>query len=481
MFGKACHPYDAFVGDGGELRLFPFPLDTMDLPPLHDRLAVFNSTEMLHRVMPATAPRVCFSVWFSREADVAPMCLPMRLPRQLNLPGEQAGMLQFLLQPQNRRLLSKVLYAEEYAESFRNAFGKRPEVDEALVLHGQDVQKADNALSPALREFIAGALPLPLPAELQRVERVDRQNSPESVTMTTTPTWESTTAHEQSEAHPTLPASSPLAGGGGSHAAPIVGGTTGALFNPAFLRVVQPLYDIHMGVENMAPLLYTLIRFTKPIRVLEVGAGYTSPFMLQALKDNFTEMCAYKTLHTAGECTVGDNNMPWCVDGYMQQAGSDKQFGILHCIDNLAHEHTTAHLVLEAAQALDALDHLDLYIKDAWDYADATPLKNADKEALDMVWLDFGQGEKLGQFIDKIWPRIRPGALVMCHSTLTNSLTREWLETMRARANDVTDVSLRERFRMGRLCIKIYGISLLLNTFQSDKAHGAPLSMPSSM
>ena len=29
---------------------------------------------------------------------------------------------------------------------------------------------------------------------------------------------------------------------------------------------------------------------------------------------------------------------------------------------------------------------------------------------------------------------------MLCHSTLGNSLTREWLERMRLRANDVTDV-----------------------------------------
>eukprot|EP00041_Stephanoeca_diplocostata_P014044 m.252131 g.252131 ORF g.252131 m.252131 type:complete len:674 (-) comp19555_c0_seq1:426-2447(-) len=423
------------AGDGGELRLFPFPLDVMDVAPMHDRLAVFNSTEMLHRVMPATAPRLCFSVWFSREPDVAPMCLPSRLPQQLHLPAEQASMLQFLLQPQNRRLLSKVLYGEDYAQSFKDAFGLRPEVDAALGLHAADVRKANNALSPELRDLVQQSLPLPLPRELQRVVEVDRAAALAPVDEVAT-----IVSHEARADVLCNAAESTDHDASGGNAVPIVGGTTGALFNPAFLRIVQPLYDMHMGVENMAPLLYSLIRFTKPIRVLEVGAGYTSPFMLQALKDNYTEMSAYKEQHLAGKCTVGEHNMPWCVDEYMRKAGTEEHFGVLHCIDNLAHEHTTAHLVIEAAQALDALDHLDLYIKDAWEYAKTCPLPEADQESLDMVWLDFGQGDKLGLFIDQIWPRIRPGALVLCHSTLTNSLTRDWLETMRARANDVTDV-----------------------------------------
>ena len=58
--------------------------------------------------------------------------------------------------------------------------------------------------------------------------------------------------------------------------------TSGALYSPAFLKVASPLYDMHMGCENMGPMLYSLIRFLKPKRVLEIGAGYTSLFLLQA-------------------------------------------------------------------------------------------------------------------------------------------------------------------------------------------------------
>lgn len=47
-------------------------------------------------------------------------------------------------------------------------------------------------------------------------------------------------------------------------------GTTGSIFSTDFLQRIEPLYDMHMGVENMAPLLYTLIRFTKPIHVSDV-------------------------------------------------------------------------------------------------------------------------------------------------------------------------------------------------------------------
>jgi hypothetical protein len=38
-----------------------------------------------------------------------------------------------------------------------------------------------------------------------------------------------------------------------------------------------------MGAENLGTALYALCRFVKPGNVLEVGGGYTSVFILQAL------------------------------------------------------------------------------------------------------------------------------------------------------------------------------------------------------
>jgi len=37
------------VGEGGELRLYPFPFDSVDVAPVFNRLAIFNSHTMLHR------------------------------------------------------------------------------------------------------------------------------------------------------------------------------------------------------------------------------------------------------------------------------------------------------------------------------------------------------------------------------------------------------------------------------------------------
>ena len=43
-----------------------------------------------------------------------------------------------------------------------------------------------------------------------------------------------------------------------------------------------------MGTENVGPLLRNLVQMIRPQRILEVGAGYTTPFLLDGLKENET-------------------------------------------------------------------------------------------------------------------------------------------------------------------------------------------------
>ena len=52
---------------------------------------------------------------------------------------------------------------------------------------------------------------------------------------------------------------------------PACTGTSGGVYSQPFLDAVnKPLYNMFMGVENMSPFLYALVRFVKPIRCLEV-------------------------------------------------------------------------------------------------------------------------------------------------------------------------------------------------------------------
>lgn len=114
---------------------------------------------------------------------------------------------------------------------------------------------------------------------------------------------------------------------------------------------------MHMGAENVAPLLYSLLRFSKPSSVLEVGGGFTTIFLLQALEDNAAEVGRYRQLRADGGDRVGDTGPQWSCDGFFVAGTKAAESGAgasdaqaervaraaLHCIDNMAHEHTTAN------------------------------------------------------------------------------------------------------------------------------------------
>ena len=50
-----------------------------------------------------------------------------------------------------------------------------------------------------------------------------------------------------------------------------------------FQKCIEKLSSSSMGTENMGPLLYALIKFSRPHRVLEVGSGLTTIYILAAL------------------------------------------------------------------------------------------------------------------------------------------------------------------------------------------------------
>jgi tetratricopeptide (TPR) repeat protein/predicted O-methyltransferase YrrM len=62
------------------------------------------------------------------------------------------------------------------------------------------------------------------------------------------------------------------------------------LLDPPFSKPApleyEDLYRPGMGTENVGPLLRSLIQMVRPKRLLEVGAGYTTPFLLEAIVNN---------------------------------------------------------------------------------------------------------------------------------------------------------------------------------------------------
>lgn len=190
-----------------------------------------------------------------------------------------------------------------------------------------------------------------------------------------------------------------------------------------FRSHVAALYNPHMGVENAGPFLYSFLRFTKRRRVVEIGAGYTSLWILQALKDNDDELQRARELQSRGVCRLLD--ISWTIEEFVDDF--DALPASLLCVDNCLHQKETATGASAVARALGLDTYMEFLKADAFDL-------DLEKDSVDVLWCDFGVGSRIKDFVVKAWPSIAPGGFLICHSTLTNLRTREWIEAARSKA-----------------------------------------------
>jgi predicted O-methyltransferase YrrM len=217
--------------------------------------------------------------------------------------------------------------------------------------------------------------------------------------------------------------------------------SSSSVLDAEFASHLSSLYNPHMGVENMGPFLYSFLRLTKKRQIVEIGAGYTSPWLLQALKDNDDEMERIRELQRSGECRLMD--WPWTVPEAVEEY--DELKSSLLCIDNCKHQKETA----TGAEAIAKSLGLDSYFQ--FLQTDAFALELLD-ESVDVLWCDFGVGSHMKDFVAGAWSSLRPGGFLLCHSTLTNKNTRDWLEAVRSRqGQDVTGIPAGEYVELSLL------------------------------
>jgi hypothetical protein len=200
---------------------------------------------------------------------------------------------------------------------------------------------------------------------------------------------------------------------------------TSTVFQSEFISHVNNLYNPHMGVENVGPFLYTFLRLTKKKKIVEIGAGYTSLWILKALQDNDQELEQIQKLQQASQCKL--LNHEWTVDTELHKISQEPSR--LLCVDNCKHQKETATGAGGVAKSLGLDPYLEFRKGDAFDLDLGT-------ETVDVLWCDFGVGSRMAEFMASTWTCIRPGGFLICHSTITNENTRKWLNSMRQRASE---------------------------------------------
>ncbi|KAG2500910.1 hypothetical protein HYH03_001669 [Edaphochlamys debaryana] len=155
---------------GGQLRLYPFPAPPLDLEPLNDRLVLFASTRMPHRVLPATGPpRCCFTIWLSqtrRRAFVRRSPAPSDLEPPSDPDQDPAAATRFLMHPAVRQHVCKLVYDREWEQSLVESHAPSPARDSVLEQHRRELD--------IIRRSLARFLPT-----VERLQRGQLRAAPE--------------------------------------------------------------------------------------------------------------------------------------------------------------------------------------------------------------------------------------------------------------------------------------------------------------
>jgi predicted O-methyltransferase YrrM len=190
------------------------------------------------------------------------------------------------------------------------------------------------------------------------------------------------------------------------------------MFDKEFLAITAPLLVPEMGTENVAPLLYWLLRIARPRRVLEVGMGYTTPFLLKALQDNIAAWTEER--ESIIRNSVGS---PLGYRHYYDEPYDPK----LVCVDRMNEPTSSASRVAKIVEALQLSGVCQVIEGD---------LRNSQKEVrgllgvIDLAWVD--TWDTLA-FISDYWSAINPaGGILAVHWLMTYPQGRAVLQYIEA-------------------------------------------------
>jgi predicted O-methyltransferase YrrM len=194
------------------------------------------------------------------------------------------------------------------------------------------------------------------------------------------------------------------------------------MLDEAFAGKVSPLFVPEMGTESTAALLYWIIRMVRPQRVLEVGMGYTTPFLAQALQDNCAAIDTERILlgepHSA-------THQPLAYPEYYERPYEPQ----LICIDRMTDEASSAPRALGVLEEL-GLTGMCSVIEG--ELAGAAAEVRDRIGLVDFAWID--TWDTLA-FLREYWELINPaGGMLAVHYLMTYPEGRAILHYIRSLA-----------------------------------------------
>ncbi|MEQ4304227.1 hypothetical protein ABNF97_23070 [Plantactinospora sp. B6F1] len=228
-----------------------------------------------------------------------------------------------------------------------------------------------------------------------------------------------------------------------------------------FRAAVAELHVPVMGTETVAPLLATLVKLVRPRRVLEVGMGYTTPFLAAALAEVAEEVRVESPALAAKTRPYLQADAP-LTEEWLNTAPALLAPEFYHApyaprlvaVDDLSIPESSSGRVLEVLRDL-GLDHLVTVVNaNLRDCADRFP---AGFEPIDLAWVDAWE---CLYFFDNFFELINPdGGLMVMHYLMTypegEGFLRYLAAQQRSRPGEFEIVNLLEPHKLTQNSITI--------------------------
>ena len=167
----------------------------------------------------------------------------------------------------------------------------------------------------------------------------------------------------------------------------------------AFAVEAAKLFRAGMGTEHVAPLLHGIIRMTRPRRVLEIGLGYTTLFLLDALAKARTDQRRDRAL--LADATPDRARRTLLNDRIVDTDYQPRLIGI----DDFSLQGSSVHAVAAAAETLGLAQLLTLM---RGDFRTVASQIGKSDLPFDMIWYDCGGAEDYADFLRLYWPLLSP-------------------------------------------------------------------------
>ncbi len=157
-----------------------------------------------------------------------------------------------------------------------------------------------------------------------------------------------------------------------------------------------------MGTEAVGPLLRSIVQMVRPNRILEIGGGYTTPFLLQGLVNN--------------EFVFDDGNLdPSYFIEYKYEAK-------LVVIDDMSQGKFVKQPGMKEIFNSKYVDYIEGL------FQGKAQLLYKKYSSFDFVWFDCGSSQEYLEFFDEYWPICRE--YVIFHYTYSDGRPNKKYETI---------------------------------------------------